>query len=116
MMSFLEVTDENTTKMNQHLNDVLVAQEFQDLTGQVIKRVIALVTEVEKRLVHLIKVASEAERVMILEHEDIESDDQHTMLQEVLSYTESSSTEAEGPSVVACSQDEVDDLLGQLGF
>jgi len=36
------------------LTEVLMAQEFQDLTGQVIRRTIDLVSEVEKKLVALI--------------------------------------------------------------
>lgn len=39
-----------------HLNDVLMAQDFQDLTGQIIRRVITLVGEVEQNLVNLIKI------------------------------------------------------------
>ena len=36
------------------LTEVLMAQEFQDLTGQVIRRTIEIVGEVEKKLVGLI--------------------------------------------------------------
>ena len=37
-------------KMHLQLTEILMAQDFQDLTGQIIRRVITLVNEVEGRL------------------------------------------------------------------
>ncbi len=42
--------------MNSDFMDVLIAQEYQDITGQIIKKVIDLVGEVEGQLVELVKV------------------------------------------------------------
>lgn len=54
-MQFLEAVQDGSSAMHKQLSDVLVAQDFQDLTGQVIGRVITLVTEVENSLVDLIR-------------------------------------------------------------
>lgn len=99
--TFLASTRNDADNLHAGLSDVLMAQEFQDLTGQMIQRVIALVSEVEEKLVAIIDVsaqpASETDR--------------------------SSRRKLEGPAVPAIKsadmvngQDEVDDLLSSLGF
>lgn len=45
---FLVRSGENAGQLSSQLNDILLAQDYQDLTGQVIKRVTKLVTEVEQ--------------------------------------------------------------------
>ena len=42
--------------MNSDFMEVIMAQEFQDLTGQIIKKVISLITEVEAQLIELVRV------------------------------------------------------------
>jgi len=106
-----EVTDGNG-KVKASLNDVLMAQDFQDLTGQIIRRVITLVEDLEGSLVDLIRLSSQglmpgkAEQPVAEGHEDKERD-----------------IEAAGPVVpgvehgeTVSGQDEVDDLLSSLGF
>lgn len=46
---------EHAPRMHANMSDVLMAQSFQDLTGQIIKRVITLVQEVETSLVEIIR-------------------------------------------------------------
>ncbi|MBD3610700.1 MAG: protein phosphatase CheZ [Gammaproteobacteria bacterium] len=96
-------TDVNTVKSN--LNEVLMAQGFQDLTGQIIHRVIDLVEDVENNLVGLIKVAGQKV-------------DAPTYIAD-----EKAETTPTGPPVPGVDdsgrvsgQDEVDDLLSSLGF
>lgn len=100
--AFLDDIEQDSSIMKNNLNDVLMAQDFQDLTGQIIKRVITLVEEVEGNLVELIRVTGD-HFVKPVETED--------------------SIAAEGPHVpgvgskdVVTSQDDVDDLLSSLGF
>lgn len=88
-------------EVKEHLTKVLLAQEFQDLTGQIIKRVINLVNEVEDKLVGLIKMTGAPQ--IKKEKEEAGSLD--------------------GPPVpglahadTVSGQDEVDDLLSSLGF
>lgn len=100
---FLLTQSDGFSAIKGHLNDVLMAQDFQDLTGQIITRVINLVAEVEGNLVSLIKVAG------LSEHNE--------------QSREKSKQELEGPAVpgvdsgdTVSGQDEVDDLLSSLGF
>jgi chemotaxis protein CheZ len=87
----------------------MMAQGFQDLTGQIIRRVITLVTEVEDNLVELIRLSGDAEASMQNGGEAANTED---IMQGV------------GPQVPGVSddggsvsgQDEVDDLLSSLGF
>ena len=95
-------------KLTGLLTEVLMAQGYQDLTGQVIRRVIELVKEVEDSLVNMLTVFGEPET---------DQPAAENKKQEI------SSVEAEGPIVnaeerddVVKGQDDVDDLLSSLGF
>ncbi|QDF67668.1 protein phosphatase CheZ [Shewanella sp. SNU WT4] len=101
---FMQHTEENTLRLKELLNQVLMAQDFQDLTGQMIRRVIDLVREVENNLVSMLTVFGDLP----------ETRDKSSQL---------SGIEAEGPIMNAdvrqdavAGQDEVDDLLSSLGF
>jgi len=85
------------------LNDILMAQGFQDITGQIIKRVIDLVQNLETSMVELIRLSGSGNKPS------------QAISDPVLP----------GPIVpgvddkandVAASQDDVDDLLSSLGF
>ena len=91
-------------KVKNHLTDVLLAQEYQDLTGQIIKKVITLVGEVERNLINLIKLTGND----VIEKTEGKKED---------------ATSLDGPPVpglahkdTVSGQDEVDDLLSSLGF
>ncbi|CAH0534094.1 Protein phosphatase CheZ [Vibrio stylophorae] len=90
-------------EVKHQLTEILMAQDFQDLTGQTIRRVIVLVHEVEEQLVEILKAFG-------IEPEQVE---QPTV----------DSAQAEGPIIhpdqrqdVVNGQDDVDDLLSSLGF
>ena len=99
--AFLAEQHRNAGQVRAHLNDALMAQDFQDLTGQIIKRVITLVEEVEANLVNLIKVAGLPER-------EQDGPKKHDLDGPVIPGKETAST--------VSGQDEVDDLLSSLGF
>ncbi|WP_243647265.1 protein phosphatase CheZ [Aestuariirhabdus litorea] len=108
---FLEETEKRSTEFGNSLNEILMAQDYQDLTGQVIKRVVSLVSEIEDSLVHLVRMAGKVDEITGIEHEALSAK------------PAASSTEAEGPQInkkhrddVVSGQDEVDDLLSSLGF
>ena len=110
MDGFLEFTANKASSIDSNLSSILLAQDYQDLTGQVIKRVISLVTEVQINLVTMVKTASNVEMITGISH-DLPDD----ILEKDI--------EAEGPTVnaearddVVNNQDEVDDLLSSLGF
>lgn len=107
---FLKDTDENATLLHSNLNSILLEQGYQDLTGQVITKVTALIRDVEEKLVHLVAVAGRVDSISGIEHEkrEVEAD---------------SDDKGHGPAInsennpeVLNSQDEVDDLLSSLGF
>ena len=89
--------------VQQGLNEILMAQGFQDITGQIIKRVIELVHDLETSMVELIKISG---------NKGVES-------------RVDSEPDLPGPVVpgvddkkggVAATQDDVDDLLSSMGF
>lgn len=113
--AFLGRVDKSNAQLSANLSDILLAQDFQDLTGQVIKRVTALVTEVEDNLVKLVMMASSVDRYVGIEHD-------HEQLREEAKQDKPASA-GEGPQMnadkredVVSGQDDVDDLLSSLGF
>lgn len=95
----------DSTELRGQLTEILMAQDFQDLTGQIIRRVITLVDEVEGRLVEILTAFGASQ------------------LEESTDNKNKASTDPEGPILnpqerddAVSSQDEVDDLLSSLGF
>ncbi|MBJ9975409.1 protein phosphatase CheZ [Pseudomonas sp. S75] len=112
---FLARSAEGNHEVAGHLNDILLAQDYQDLTGQVIKRVTALVAEVESNLLKLVLMASQVDRFAGIEHD-------HDQLRAEKD-EEKHPARGEGPQIhadkredVVSGQDDVDDLLSSLGF
>jgi chemotaxis protein CheZ len=109
---FLVFSSNSSGLLSEKLNTILLAQDFQDLTGQVIKKVISLVQEVEERLVELMRVAGQVEELAGIVRG----------VEEKTSEKKEEATKAEGPQIdtsqsnVVSGQDDVDDLLSSLGF
>jgi chemotaxis protein CheZ len=108
---FLDDTAIGANRLEENFNNILMAQDFQDLSGQVIKKVISLVEDVESRLVDLMRMAGRVETLtgMVHVNEPIDKAAKADIL--------------EGPQIkpneradVASNQDDVDDLLSSLGF
>lgn len=104
---YLAASNVGVEQIHSKLNDVVMAQGFQDLTGQVIRKVIKLVQEVEGSLVELIRISKS--NVNKSNKQVVTEQDERAKL--------------EGPAVPGIqvegavnSQDEVDDLLSSLGF
>lgn len=102
---FFKEAEEDTSSIRDGLNEVMMAQDFQDLTGQIITRVIELVEEVEGNLIELVRLTGS--KMSSPTAEKIKEEE----------------IKAEGPQVpgvgknnVVSGQDEVDDLLSSLGF
>ena len=113
--SFLTRSEQETRTVSGHLNDILLAQDYQDLTGQVIKRVTQLVTEVESNLLKLVLMASQVDRFAGIEH-DRESILAEKDPQKHLAKGEGPQIHADKREDVMSGQDDVDDLLSSLGF
>lgn len=112
---FLSRSEKETREVSGHLNDILLAQDFQDLTGQVIKRVTQLVTEVESNLLKLVLMASQVDRFAGIEH-DHQSIRTEKDQEKHLSQGEGPQIHADKREDVVSGQDDVDDLLSSLGF
>ena len=114
---FLGRTLENSNKLSDNLSNILLAQDFQDLTGQVIKRVTQLIAEVESSLLELVVMASKVNQFAGIQHDSEELRAEH------LKNNPKDPSKGEGPQMrtdtredVVSGQDDVDDLLSSLGF
>lgn len=113
MDKFLENIEGDADQLSGNLQEIILEQGYQDLTGQVLKKVIGLVSDVESELVKLMRIAGQVEDVA-----GINSAQQVHEQRPVKSISD-----GEGPQInsdkrsdVVSSQDEVDDLLSSLGF
>lgn len=79
-----------------------MAQDFHDLTGQVIRRVIEVVQEVECSLVDLIRISSTRRKARVKKSNGV--------------HVAGSAPTMAGEGSKASTQDEVDSLLSSLGF
>lgn len=109
---FLDRLSSDADKVYASLSNILMAQDFQDLTGQVIAKVTNLVKEVEESLVGLVVMAGSVDQLTGIVHEGLEKNT-----------APADSLQGEGPQMHAqeredtvSSQDDVDDLLSSLGF
>jgi len=98
--SYLADVPKQTDATNAQLLEIMMAQDFQDLTGQVIKKITKLAQEMEKQLVHLL---------VDLVPADVRHEIDSGLLNGPVVNT------AAGAEVVT-SQHQVDDLLASLGF
>lgn len=107
--SFLDFAGNKASCIESNLSDILMAQDYQDLTGQVIKKVIKLVHEVEDSLVDLVTMASKVESITGIKYEGLDP-------LPVKDELEGPQIHAQEREDVVASQDDVDDLLSSLGF
>jgi chemotaxis protein CheZ len=91
---------EKTQATHAQLTEIMMAQDFQDLTGQVIKKVVSLAQELESGLMNvLVQVMPETKRT-----------------EEVASLMNGPVVNTEGRTDIVVNQEQVDDLLDSLGF
>ena len=109
LATFLNDVGGDSSRIHGNLSDVLMAQDFQDLTGQVIRRVITLVQDVEESLVAIIRLAGPTAAAAAAETAEPADGGE--------------GVGAHGPAVpgvdhgdVVSGQDDVDELLASLGF
>ncbi|MBA6389434.1 protein phosphatase CheZ [Colwellia sp. BRX10-3] len=102
----LKTTEKETNKIHSLMTDVLMAQDFQDLTGQVIRKVIDLVREVEDSLIHMLTAFG-------LSSEQNKSNYLPKVGENLV---EGPIINSESRNDVVADQDDVDDLLSSLGF
>ena len=114
VMNFLTDVEEATQKIDKNLTDIMMAQDFHDLTGQVIAKVVSLAASIEEQLVQLLIVTAPVDTVQ----------KPATVVEPpVTGFVIHDHPVLEGPVVnpegnpdVVKGQSEVDDLLASLGF
>jgi len=98
--TFFQQAPAKITKTNEQLTEIMMAQDFQDLTGQVIRKVVDMVQSLETQLLQVLIEAMPAER----------------RVEVSAGLMNGPVIIAEGRSDVVTSQAQVDELLESLGF
>ena len=110
--AYLGDVPRQTQATQRELMEILMAQDFQDLTGQVIKKMNEVIREIEHQLIQvLIESVPEGSEAIILKRL-AESEWEPEKQKQLLNGPQVKPTA--GDAVV--NQDQVDDLLDQLGF
>lgn len=97
---FLQGVPDQTQATNAQLMEIIMAQDFQDLTGQVIKKVVTLAQDIEQQLLQLLVASTPPEKKSALSEDLLNGP----------------VVNAEGRSDIVTSQAQVDELLEGLGF
>jgi len=91
----LTQSSEQAHSLRKTFSDVLIAQNFQDLSGQIIRDIIRLVKEVEDTLVNMIRISGGSAELVQQQAEARRRSEESDRVQ---------------------NQDDVDDILSSLGF
>jgi len=100
VINFVGDVEAATARIDQHLTDIMMAQDFHDLTGQVVAKVVKLAGDLEDNLVKLLIQVAPPEQV-----HKVDPDILHGPVVDASKRTD-----------VVTNQGEVDDLLASLGF
>ena len=100
VMNFVGDVEASTARIDAHLTDIMLAQDFHDLTGQVVAKVVRLAGELEGNLLKLLMQVIPQDQVHKVEE----------------SFLNGPVVNPEGRSDVVSNQEQVDDLLASLGF
>ncbi|MBT9493390.1 MAG: protein phosphatase CheZ [Paucibacter sp.] len=100
VLNFVKEVEARTARIDGHLTDIMMAQDFHDLTGQFVAKVVTLANDLEDSLVKLL--------VSIVPPEQREKVDPNILQGPVVN--------PEGRTDIVADQGEVDDLLASLGF
>jgi chemotaxis protein CheZ len=116
--AFLQKLPDSTTATNAQLLEIMLAQDFQDLTGQVIKKIMDVVYLIEQQLLGVL-----VENIAPERREQFAATAQALVASEAASPTGSPEGLLNGPQInpegktdVMQDQSQVDDLLASLGF
>jgi chemotaxis protein CheZ len=100
MKKFLDDYLTSSGKQREQLTEIMLAQDFHDLTGQVIRKIVSVAANLEEQLVTLLLEATPPEKRTLVEHSGLSGP----------------VVDAQGRSDVVTNQAQVDDLLESLGF
>jgi chemotaxis protein CheZ len=101
VLNFVGDVEARTRQIDQHLTDIMLAQDFHDLTGQVVAKVVTLATDLEDSLLKLlVQVVPPEQRDKVVEVQGLQGP----------------VVDAGSRTDIVKDQTEVDDLLASLGF
>lgn len=98
ILGFFQQVQDNSQQTQANLMEIIMAQDFQDLTGQVIQGMLGVISAIEKELIQVLLDSVPAEK-----------------RDETMSLLNGPVVNPEATDVLR-DQDEVDDLLSSLGF
>lgn len=104
ILNFVGDVEASTARIDRHLTDIMMAQDFHDLTGQVVAKVVKLAGDLEDSLVKLLIQVAPPDQVH-----------QHRV-EVVTPQLNGPVVDPEKRTDVVANQSEVDDLLASLGF
>jgi chemotaxis protein CheZ len=99
VLNFVREVEASASQADQHLTDIMLAQDFHDLTGQVVAKVVTLANDLESSLIKLLV--------------QVVPEDQVHKVEQALN---GPVVNPEGRTDVVANQEQVDDLLASLGF
>ncbi len=102
VQDFLDNVPNHAQLIGSQLTEILMAQDFQDLTGQVIKKVMDMASDLEQQLVNILLLGRTAEA-------EAANSGEGSLLNGPV-------VKKEGRTDIVGNQQEVDDLLDGLGF
>ena len=111
VFNFVQDVETVTHRVDGHLTDIMMAQDFHDLTGQVVAKVVKLASDLESQLVKLLVQAAPPEQAQKVEAALTSHHSEPGQ-----PHLEGPVVNAEGRTDVVANQSEVDDLLASLGF
>ncbi|WP_456267407.1 protein phosphatase CheZ [Kushneria sp. AK178] len=109
--AYLEWVPAQTRATQSQLMEVMMAQDFQDLTGQVIKKMMEVIHEIERELVQVLidNIPSDTMRERAREDDNSNNRTAEDLLN-------GPQVKTEGRADIVTDQSQVDDLLDSLGF
>jgi len=109
LVQMAESIQASSEKSDHHLTEIMMAQDFHDLTGQVIKKVVALAATIEEQLVKMLLATAPPEVAEQVQQQTQAAPKAQPALSGPV-------VDAEGRTDVVTDQSQVDDLLASLGF
>ena len=100
VLNFVHAVQKHSEEVDSHLTEIMMAQDFHDLTGQVISRVVSLTSTIEQQLVRLLIETAPPPVPVTIQSKDLTGP----------------VVNPEGNADVVTDQSQVDDLLASLGF
>ncbi len=121
VMNFLTDVEEATKEIDKNLTDIMMAQDFHDLTGQVIAKVVNLTASIEDQLIQLLLITAPPEAstkapVIAATTATLAATKAAATAEPVIPVLHGPVVEPEREPDVVSGQSEVDDLLASLGF